>query len=213
MKTLSNTIARSLGIAALCLAALPAAAAPAQPLERSGVSQDVLADVANFLGGAQGRYIDIDKSNPHRNLVSQQFNEAVSVPADPELVLDNGQHLMAGCRAHLCSNEKGAVLLDKDGKVLAVAILHVAVQAPAQTPARGLGANAKNQAQKPVEADVRYDFDAPVLTIFAQKQAASKEVREVFTAWVMEKLSREPAITTAQQASGKRHFSVETQVL
>ena len=59
MKTLSNTIARSLGVAALCLASLPAAAAPAQNLERSGVSQDVLADVANFLGGAQGKYIDI----------------------------------------------------------------------------------------------------------------------------------------------------------
>src|SRR3569623_2364532 len=101
MKTLSNTIARSLGVAALCLASLPAAAAPAQMQERNGVSQDVLADVANFLGGAQGKYIDIDKSNPHRNLASQQLNEAVSVPADPEQVLDKGQHLMAGCRAHL----------------------------------------------------------------------------------------------------------------
>jgi hypothetical protein len=72
--------------------------------------------VKRFLGPRRASYVD------HRGLVAGQMIDVLGGPPDPPDMIGERFRFTA-CRAHSC-DEKGAAVLEPDGRLVALAILH-----------------------------------------------------------------------------------------
>jgi hypothetical protein len=126
------------------------------------MDQSLVRDLRAFVGVGQAGYL-------YQGTTADQQVDVLDIIDGGAPTPTGGRYRIAGCRRHSCG-EKGAVVLEPGGRIVATAILHSRCAEP-----------------RPPERC----FDHNVLTLFVRDPAHEAPVIEDLTAWATSEIARE----------------------